>query len=76
MVEKLKGLNQALTDAEIDRIKKETYYNEIKFVSPNDIPESLTNELIVKLREEYARLNREYIKNRRFLRPIFPRCRG
>lgn len=72
MIEKLKGLNQALTDAEIDRIKKETYYNEIKFVSPNDIPESLTNELIVKLREEYARLNREFIKKSEIFKADFP----
>lgn len=72
MVEKLKSLNQALTEAEIDRIKKQTYYNEIRFVSPNEIPESLTNELIVKLKEEYARLNREYIKKSEIFKSDFP----
>ena len=72
MVEKLKSLNKALTDAEIERINKETYYNEIKFANPADIPESLTNELIVKLKEEYVRLNREYIKKSEIFKSDFP----
>ncbi len=40
IVEKLGELNKALTEAQIDRVKKETYYNEIRMASPDNIPEA------------------------------------
>jgi len=72
MIEKLKALNQALAEAQIDRLKKEANYNEIKFANPDNIPESLANEVILKLREEYARLNREYVKKSDIYKTDFP----
>jgi len=62
IIEKLGELNRALTEAQIERVNKETYYNAIKDVAPEFIPEALANPLIQRLREDYNKLNREYLK--------------
>lgn len=72
IVENLKAINQALAEAQIDRVKKESDYNEIKSANPSDIPESLANDIILNLREEYAKLNREYIKKSETYSSDFP----
>ena len=72
IVEKLSALNKALLEAQIERVKKETYYNEIKIASPEYIPESLTNSLIQKLREDYLLLKRDYLKTQEKFGPDYP----
>ncbi|MBW1935572.1 MAG: polysaccharide biosynthesis tyrosine autokinase [Deltaproteobacteria bacterium] len=72
IVEKLAELNKALTAAQIDRIGKETYYNEIKVASADYIPDALSNPLIQRLREEFVRLKREYIKKQETFLPEYP----
>jgi Uncharacterized protein involved in exopolysaccharide biosynthesis len=41
---KLAALNNALTEATIERVKNEMYYNEIKIASPDYIPETMGNQ--------------------------------
>jgi succinoglycan biosynthesis transport protein ExoP len=72
IIDKLGDLNRALTEAQIDRVKKEAYYNEIRNVSPDYFPETLTNPLIQRLREDYVRLSREYMKKSETFRPDYP----
>lgn len=72
VIEKLGELNKALTDAQIDRVNKETYYNEIVVATPDYIPDALANPLIQKLREEYNRLNRDYVKKSETFLPNYP----
>jgi capsular exopolysaccharide synthesis family protein len=72
VIEKLGELNKALTDAQIDRVNKETYYNEIVVATPDYIPDALANPLIQKLREEYTRLNRDYVKKSETFLPNYP----
>ena len=72
ILEKLGGLNRALTEAQIDRVKKEAYYNEIKIASPDYIPEALNNLLIQRLREDYAKLSTEYSKKQETFKPDYP----
>jgi succinoglycan biosynthesis transport protein ExoP len=72
VIEKLGELNKALTDAQIDRVNKETYYNEIVVATPDYIPDALANPLIQKLREEYSRLNRDYVKKSETFLPNYP----
>lgn len=72
VVEKLGELNRALTEAQIDRVKQEASYNEIKNASPDFIPEALNNVLIQRLREEYGKLSREYSKKQELYRPEYP----
>ncbi len=72
IVEKLGELNKALTEAEVDRIKKESYYNMVRGVSPESIPEALSNPLIQRLREDYNKLSREYLKMQERFEPGYP----
>lgn len=72
VIDKLAELNKALTDAQIDRVNKETYYNEIKLATPDFIPDALSNPLIQKLREEYTRLNRDYVTRSEKYLPDYP----
>jgi capsular exopolysaccharide synthesis family protein len=72
IIDTLTGLNKALTDAQIDRINKESYYNEIKGASSDFIPEAIANSLIQRLREDYGRMSREYLKKQETLRPDYP----
>ncbi len=71
-VDKLGELNKALTAAQVDRIQKESYYNEIKDISPEHIPQALSNELIQRLREDYGKLDREYQKMQQKYMPDYP----
>jgi len=72
IVEKLGELNRALTEAQIERLNKETYYFSIKNVSPEFLPEALANPLIQRLREDYNRLNRQYLKMQDRFKEEFP----
>jgi succinoglycan biosynthesis transport protein ExoP len=72
VIERLGELNKALTDAQIDRVNKEAYYNEIAVATPDYIPGALANPLIQKLREEYSRLNRDYAKKGETFLPNYP----
>ena len=72
VVEKLGELNKALTSAQIDMIQKETFYNEIRMASPDNIPEAIKNPLIQKLREDYSRMRREYTKKQETFLPDYP----
>ena len=72
VIERLGELNKALTDAQIERVNKETYYNEIAVSTPDYIPDALANPLIQRLREEYSRLNREYVKKSETFLPNYP----
>lgn len=72
IIENLGALNKALTEAEIDRVRKEAYYNGIKNASPDNIPDALANPLIQRLREEYVRLSREYATKSETFKPKYP----
>ncbi len=72
VIGKLGELNKALTDAQIDRINKESYYNEIRVATPDYIPDALSNPLIQKLREDYGRLYRDYVKRSETFLPDYP----
>jgi capsular exopolysaccharide synthesis family protein len=72
IIEKLGELNKALTAAQIDRLRKEAYYNEIKKASPDNIPEAMTNVLIQNLREDYVRMSREYSKKAETFKEDYP----
>lgn len=72
IVQNLGEFNRALTEAQIDRVKKETYYGMIRGVSPEAIPEAIGNQLIQRLREDYGKLSREYVKMEERFGPEYP----
>jgi len=72
IVENLAEFNRALTQAQIDRVNKETYYGMIRGVSPESIPEALNNPLIQRLREDYGKLSRQYVNMEERFGPEYP----
>ncbi len=72
MLDKISELNKALTEAQIERVRKESYYNGIKNASPDFIPEAMNNPLIQRLREDYLKLSREYAKMQEKFQPEYP----
>lgn len=72
IVDKLGELNKALTEAQIDRVRKEANYNELRNASADYIPEAINNPLIQRLREDYVRMSREYSKKSETYRPEHP----
>ena len=72
IIDRLGELNKALTEAQIDRYKKEATYKELKNVTPDFVPEAINNPLIQRLREDYVKLKREYQKMEERFQPDFP----
>jgi len=72
VIDRLGQLNQALTEAQIDRSRKEATWNGLRNVGPDYVPEAINNPLIQRLREEYVRLKREYQKMEERFQPDYP----
>ena len=72
ILQKLADLNIAYTNAQVDRITKEAYYNKVKNASADSIPEVLKNPLIQELKAEYARLEREYSQKSKLYKKNWP----
>jgi succinoglycan biosynthesis transport protein ExoP len=61
----------ALAKAEQDRIRAETLYNQVK-LNPESAPQAVTNEAIRTYKEQRARLEADYAKNRTVFKPDYP----
>ncbi|TKJ34749.1 hypothetical protein CEE39_02170 [bacterium (candidate division B38) B3_B38] len=72
IISKLADLNAEYTRAQMERIAKESYYNQMKNASPDSIPEVLRNPVIQDLKREYARLEREYAQKSKSFKADWP----
>jgi polysaccharide biosynthesis transport protein len=72
VIDRLSQLNKALTEAQIERSRKEATWNGLKNVGPDYVPEAINNPLIQRLREEYVRLKRETQKMEERFQPDYP----
>lgn len=61
----------ALAKAEQDRIKAETLYNQVR-LDPESAPQAVVNEAIRAYKEQRARLEADYAKNRSVFKPDYP----
>lgn len=61
----------ALTKAEQDRIRAETLYNQAK-LNPESAPQAVVNEAIRAYKEQRARLEADYARNRSVFKPDYP----
>jgi polysaccharide biosynthesis transport protein len=61
----------ALAQAEQDRIKAETLYNQVR-LNPESAPQAVVNEAIRAYKEQRARLEADYAKNRSVFKPDYP----
>ena len=72
VIDRLSQLNKALTEAQIERSRKEAAWNGLKNISPDYVPEAINNPLIQRLREDYVRLKREFQKMEERFQPDYP----
>jgi capsular exopolysaccharide synthesis family protein len=72
VVNKFADLNEAYTQAQIDRIRKEAEYRELKSIDIDSLPQFVNNPLIQSLKTEYTRMKNEYEEKSRIFKPGYP----
>jgi capsular exopolysaccharide synthesis family protein len=71
-VSKFADLNDAFTQAQIDRIKAEAIYREIKDLNVDSLPQFVNDPAINQLKTEYTRMKNEYEEKSEIFKPNFP----
>jgi succinoglycan biosynthesis transport protein ExoP len=72
VVNKFADVNTALTTAQIERYAKESAYLELKGLSVDSLPESVSNPTIQALRTTYTQVRSDYEEKGRIYRPEYP----
>lgn len=72
VVNKFGDLNDAYTQAQIDRIRKEAEYRELKSLDINSLPQFVNNPLIQTLKTEYTRMKNEHEEKSKIYKSSYP----
>lgn len=72
VVNKFADLNEAYTQAQVARIRKEAEYRELQSLDINSLPQFMNNPLIQSLKTDYARTKNEYEEKSRIFKPDYP----
>ena len=72
VVNKFADVNTALTTAQIERYAKESVYLELKDLSVDALPESVSNPTIQALKTTYSQVKSEYEEKGQIYRPDYP----
>lgn len=72
VVNKFADVNTALTTAQIERYAKESAYRELRSLSVDALPESVSNPTIQSLRTTYTQVKSDYDEKSRIYRPEYP----
>ena len=72
VVNKFADVNTALTTAQIERYAKESVYLELKSLSVDALPESVSNATIQALKTTYSQVKSDYEEKGRIYRPESP----
>jgi succinoglycan biosynthesis transport protein ExoP len=72
VVNKFADLNEAYTQAQIDRIRKEAEYRELKSLDINSLPQFVNNPLIQTLKTEYTRMKNELEEKSKIYKSSYP----
>ena len=71
-VGKFSELNQALTQAQIERINRESIYRDLQNKNMNDFPQVRGNQLISGLKSTYSGLEADYDRKLQVFKPSYP----
>jgi succinoglycan biosynthesis transport protein ExoP len=71
-LQNLESLNKDYADAVADRVAKEARYHEVQTARPDTIADTLSNGLVSGLRNDQARLEREYAEKLNLFKPEWP----
>ncbi|TFG57457.1 MAG: polysaccharide biosynthesis tyrosine autokinase [Candidatus Aminicenantes bacterium] len=72
IVNKFSEVNTALTTAQIERYAKESVYRELKNISVDALPESVSNPTIQALKTTYSQVKSDYEEKGQIYRPDYP----
>jgi succinoglycan biosynthesis transport protein ExoP len=72
VVKKFSDLNQAYTDAQIERINKEALYQELNGMSYESFPGVTSSQLIDNLKSTYSGLESEYKRKSQIFKATYP----
>ena len=72
VVNKFADVNTALTTAQIERYAKESVYLELKGLSVDTLPESVSNPTIQALKTTYTQVKSDYDEKGQIYRPDYP----
>ncbi len=72
-INKFADLNDAFTQAQIDRIKKEATYLELRNLNVDSLPPFVNNILIQQLKNEYTRMKNEFEEQSKVFKPGYPK---
>jgi len=70
--QRLESLNRDYADAVADRVAKEAKYHEVQTARADTIADTLSNGLVSQLRNEQAKLEREYAEKLNLFKPEWP----
>lgn len=70
--QRLESLNKDYADAVADRVAKEARYHEVSTARADAIADTLSNGLVSQLRNEQAKLEREYAEKLNLFKPEWP----
>jgi capsular exopolysaccharide synthesis family protein len=71
-LQKLEALNRDLSAATSDRVSKEARYYEVQNARPEAIAETLSGGVVTQLRNEQAKLERDYAEKLNLFKPSWP----
>jgi len=72
VVNNFTSVNAALTAAQIERYAKESVYRELRTLSVDALPESVSNPTIQALKTTYSQVKSDYDEKGRIYRPEYP----
>jgi capsular exopolysaccharide synthesis family protein len=72
VVKKFSDLNQAYTDAQIERINKEALYQELKGMTYDSFPQVSKSQLLDNLKSTYSGLENEYKRKSQIFKATYP----
>jgi succinoglycan biosynthesis transport protein ExoP len=72
VVTKFADVSSALTEAQVDRIKKESMFRELKGLSVDTLPQFIDNSLIQGLKTSYTQTKNEYDERIKVFKPDYP----
>ncbi len=72
VVTKFGDLNSAYTQAQIDRIRAEASYRELRDLSLDSMPQHVSNPVIQNMKTEYTRLLSTYEERLKTFKPTYP----
>ncbi len=72
VVNKFADVSSALTEAQVDRIKKESLFRELKTLRLDSLPQFIDNALIQSMKTNYTQVKNEYDQKIKVFKPDYP----